>query len=260
MAYKNLQLTTDGLIAKLTFNRPQVLNALNIETMTELGAAIAEIDQNKELRGLIVTGAGEKSFIAGADINEFTALTPSAARDLAHLGQRVTRNIEQLRIPVIAAVNGFCLGGGCEVALACDFILASDNAKFGLPEVSLGLIPGWGGTQRLARFIGAHKARMWVYSAQKFSAQEACNQGLVLKVFPAGDLMRETESLMQKISENSPFALAQAKRSINEGTQVDLDRGLILEQASFGLCFSAEDLREGVAAFKEKRKPQFKGR
>jgi enoyl-CoA hydratase len=168
--------------------------------------------------------------------------------------------MEQLSSPIVAAVNGYCLGGGFEFALACDFILASENAKIGLPEVSLGLIPGWGGTQRLARLVGANRARQMIYSAEKITAQQALNWGIVNAVYPQGDLMAKARGLLLTCAQNSPFAVSQAKRSLNEGLQVDIDRGLTLEQTYFGLCFSSEDLKEGVAAFSEKRKPDFKGR
>jgi enoyl-CoA hydratase len=260
MAFQNLTLDVKGSIATLTINRPKVLNALNRDTILELLEAVHQLLRNRELRGVIFTGAGEKSFIAGADISEFSALSPAAARELSSLGQRVTRGFENLPIPVVAAVNGFCLGGGFEFALCCDFILASENALLGLPEVSLGIIPGWGGTQRLARLIGPNRARQLVYSGAKLKAAEALAWGIVNAVYPQAELLAKTEELMAKIAANGPFAVAQAKRALNEGLQSDLDRGLQLEQVAFGLCFSTEDCREGAKAFQEKRPAQFTGK
>lgn len=260
MNFENITLEFQGPLATVTFNRPKVLNALNEATMRELGHAIETIGLRHEVRGLILTGAGDKAFIAGADIKEFSTLTPVAARDLSHLGQRVTRAMESLPIPVVAAVNGYCLGGGFEVALSCDFILASDNAKLGLPEVTLGIIPGWGGTQRLARLIGPNRSRQLVYTGQKLSATEARDWGIVNAVYPQAELIAKSRELLEQIFQNAPLAIGQAKRCLYEGLQGDVDRGLLLEQTSFGLCFTTEDLREGVSAFEQRRKANFKGK
>ena len=260
MSFKNILLEVHENLATITFNRPKVLNALNTETMKELGQAIQEIALNQEIRGVILTGSGEKAFIAGADINEFSSLSPAQARDLAHLGQRITRDMELLGVPVLGVINGYALGGGFEVALACDFLIASDHAQMGLPEVTLGLIPGWGGTQRLARLIGPNRARQLVLSGEKIKAKKALEWGIVNEVHPQTELLARGKEILSQMASNSPFAIFQAKRSLNEGLQSDLDRGLMLEQNYFGLCFTTEDLKEGVCAFSEKRKPQFKGK
>lgn len=260
MAYENITLESSGAIARLTINRPKVLNALNQQTIFELRDAVQEVARHSEWRALVVTGSGEKSFIAGADIREFNSLSPAAARDLAEAGQQVTRGFEMLPIPVIAAVNGYCFGGGFEFALACDFILASENAQMGLPEVTLGIIPGWGGTQRLTRLIGPARARQMIYSGERLKAPQALAWGICNAVYPLAELLPQTESLAQKMLANGPFAIAQAKRAINEGSQVDLDRGLLLERTLFGICFSTEDSREGARAFEEKRPAKFQGK
>lgn len=259
MSYENILFEKEDHLGIISINRPKVLNALNSSTIRELIKIFDLIRKDSDLWGVVLTGVGDKAFVAGADIGEFDLLSPAKARDLSGMGQRLTRDMEQLGIPIIAAVNGYCLGGGFELALACDFILASDNAVFGLPEVSLGLIPGWGGTQRLARWIGPNRARQLVYSAAKLKANEAKDWGIVNEVFPQADLITQTKELLVKMNQNSPFAVAQAKRSLNEGLQTDLDRGLILEQNYFGFCFTSKDLKEGIAAFQEKRKPKFKG-
>lgn len=259
MAFEVISLEKKNAVTILTINRPQALNALNDQVLTELGQALQEIDKDKLVKALIITGAGEKAFVAGADIKAFENMSPMQAAVLAEKGQRVFRMLEILKIPVIAAVNGFALGGGCELALSCDFIIASQKAKFGLPEVSLGLIPGFGGTQRLARFVGLPMARELTLTARMVSADEALNIGLVNKVVEPEKLLSSCFELTELILQRSPLAVAKAKESINMGYDMQLDEGLRLERDTFAELFRSTDTKEGVKAFIEKRKPEFKG-
>jgi enoyl-CoA hydratase len=245
-------------VAVLTVNRPAALNALNSTVLLELEQAIAALAADPALRVLIVTGAGSKSFIAGADIVEMSGYTPQAARRFATLGHRVLAALEALPVPVIAAVNGFCLGGGCELALACDLIYAADNARFGQPEVNLGLMPGFGGTQRLARRIGAARAAELIYTARQVKAEEARTIGLALEVYPNAELLQKVRELAAGIASKGPVAVRAAKLAIARGLDAPLSVGNALEVEAFANLFDSADAREGMIAFVEKRTAQFR--
>ncbi len=254
----SLEFTEDGVIAIITMNRPKALNALNSETLQELGAALEASLEPPETMALIITGAGEKAFIAGADISEFQGLeTAFEGREAALAGQDVMSSIAAMPIPTIAAINGFALGGGLELALACDLRVASSNAKMGLPEVGLGLIPGYGGTQRLPRLIGEARALDLILTARHVDAQEALSLGLVNRV--ADNALLEAEKLARSIIKNAPVAIGLAKEAVRRGLTGTLNDGLELEADLFGLVSSSKDMKEGVAAFLEKRKPEFQG-
>lgn len=252
-------LTVEGAIATLTINRPERLNALDRAVIAQIGAAVEKVRADTTLRCLIVTGAGEKAFVAGADIAEMKAMSESEAHMFSREGQDVFASIEALPIPAIAMVQGFALGGGCELALACDFIYASEKAKLGQPEVKLGVIPGFGGTQRLMRRVGAAKARELVYTGEILGAEEALRIGLVNAVFSAAELSAKTRATAASIAERGPFALAQAKRVMLEGEGMPLGAACALEAQAFARCFTTADQKEGMAAFLEKRPPAFKG-
>lgn len=242
--------------------RPQALNALNLQVLNEMAdffRAMSEMDYGNA-RALIVTGDGEKAFVAGADIKEMSDLNSDQALAFAERGQSILHEMNLLNIPVVAAVNGFALGGGLELALACDFIIASENAKMGLPEVSLGLIPGFGGTVRLARAVGIRKAREMTYTGDMITAAEAQACGLVNKVVPLSELMPTCLKIVGKMLERAPLALAHAKKSINQAWDLDVEAAQKNEAEHFAELFSSEDVREGTKAFMEKRKPQFRGR
>jgi enoyl-CoA hydratase len=260
MAYENIifEVRDDG-VAVLTVNRPKSLNALNPQTLEEIDRALDEVEQNDKIKVLVITGAGDKAFIAGADITEFPKMNSLQAYKFAEKGQNVFFRIEQLPKPVIACVNGFALGGGCELAMSCDFIYASDKARFGQPEINLGIIPGFGGTQRLARLVGRAKAKELCMTGEMISAEEAKNIGLVAKVFPAESLLEETLKVASALAQKSQIALRAIKRVIDEGVGSDLRSGCLLEANAFALTFASSDAREGVQAFLEKRKPSFKG-
>lgn len=243
----------------LTINRPAQLNALSSETLQELIDGMKALRENSAVRVIVVTGAGEKAFVAGADIRAMRDMDAAAAETFATLGHACMRTLETTRQPVIAMVNGFALGGGCELALACDFIYAADSAVFGLPEVSLGLFPGFGGTQRLARMVGRAKAMEMIYTGRKLAAAEALAWGMVNAVVPASELRGVVETLAGKIARNSPFAIGLAKELIVGGGDAGLEGGLALERAAFGRCFESADCREGLTAFLEKRKAEFTG-
>ena len=260
MEFKNLLLSMENEIGILTINRPKVLNALNIETLKELQAGIQEVKDNPAMKVLIITGAGEKAFVAGADIQEMKEMDSVAALTFSRLGHDTMKMIQDLERPVIAAVNGFALGGGTEIALACDFIYASDNAKFGLPEVTLGVFPGFGGTQRLPRLIGKGKAKELIMTGKMISAQDAFQMGMVNRVLPQASLMEETKKVATQIAGNGPIGLRLAKRVVNSGFDVDLAEACSMESLAFSICFSTEDQKEGMKAFAEKRKPSYKGR
>jgi enoyl-CoA hydratase len=259
MEYLQLERQDTG-IAIITFNRPEALNALNSATLTELADVLDIIDTDDNIRVLILTGAGAKAFIAGADITEIQKLSPLAAKKFAGLGQSVINRLQQLPIPVIAAVNGYALGGGCEMALACDFIFASEAASFGLPEIGLGIIPGFGGTQRLARLIGANMARELIFTGRIFTAPEAKELGLVNRCLPADQLLPETLTVAKLLAQKGQASLRAAKEVINAGQNVDLQTGLALERDAFALCLASPDAKEGTTAFLEKRKATFTGR
>ena len=258
--FENLTLEIDGSIAVLSVNRPKALNALNSRTLEELNLAFAEIIKNPALRALIVTGSGEKAFVAGADIAEMAAYSPGQAQEFSALGHKTFAQLESLSIPTIAAVNGFALGGGCELALACDLIYASEKAKFGLPEVGLGVIPGFGGTQRLTRVVGKMRAKELIFTGEMIDAKAAKEIGLALDVVAPEKLIEHCKAVAGKIAKKGPLAIGQAKRVIEAGADIELKAANSLEQQAFASLFSSEDQREGMKAFTEKRPAAFTGR
>jgi enoyl-CoA hydratase len=260
MPFKNLTVEKRERIAVITITRPKVLNALSVETVDEFRKAILEIRGDDAVGGVIITGAGEKAFVAGADIPELHSLDPEGAKHYAARGQHVLSLIEEMPKPVIAAVNGFALGGGCELAMACHIRIAAENAKFGQPEVNLGVIPGYGGTQRLARLVGKGRALELCLTGNMIDAAEAFRIGLVNMVVPAAELMPEAEKLMKTILSKGPRAVALAIEAVGSGLEMDLAAGLNLEANLFGLSAATEDWKEGTKAFMEKRKPKFKGK
>lgn len=250
----------EGFVGIITINRPKALNALNSEVLKELNATLDAVDL-ENTRALVLTGAGEKSFVAGADIAEMSTLTKAEGEAFGKIGNDVFRKIETFPIPVIAAVNGFALGGGCEIAMSCDIRLCSDTAIFGQPEVGLGITPGFGGTQRLARLIPVGKAKEIIYGAVNIKADEAYRLGLVNSVYPLEELLPAAKKLAAKIAKNAPIAVRACKQAINEGLDLDMDQAIVLEEKLFGSCFETEDQREGMQAFLEKRKVEgFKNR
>lgn len=257
MDYKNVILEKEEGIAILYINRPQAMNALNSDTLQDIKAAVLEVKEDVSTYVLIITGMGDKAFVAGADISYMQNLTAIEGRIFGILGQDAFRTIEALEKPVIAAVNGFALGGGCELAMACDIRLASETAKFGQPEVGLGITPGFGGTQRLARLIGEGRAKELIYSAANINAEEAYRVGLVNHVYPAASLLDEARKLAQKIISNAPLAVRLSKAAINRGMQCDIDTAISIEADLFGMCFSTLDQKEGMQAFLNKKKPAF---
>lgn len=262
--YETILIEIENGIGKITINRESKLNALNAQVLKELKDLLETIhvqDKNYSLRGLILTGAGEKAFIAGADISEMNGMSTSEAEAFGKLGQDVSLLFEKLHIPVIAAVNGFALGGGCEMAMSCDFIYATESAVFGQPEVKLGLIPGYGGTQRLARLIGRNHAKEIIYSGRNVKAEEAVSLGLVTKLFANKDeLMAGVENTFSKILRNSPLAVGASKKVMNMGNDLTVEQGLGCELQQFAEIFSSDDMKEGTAAFMEKRAPEFTGK
>ena len=249
----------DG-IAYVTLNRPKVLNALNTPTWADLKSAFEDAKADASVHGAILTGAGDKAFIAGADISELAHVDAYAAEESSRFGQEVLNLIENLGKPVIAAINGFALGGGCETAMACTIRIAAEHAKFGQPEVKLGLLPGGGGTQRLPRLVGKGRALQLILSGGMISAQEAYRIGLVNEIVPAVDLITRAEAILQKIASNAPIAVRFALEAANKGVETSQSEGLLLEASYFGLCAATEDKKEGTSAFLEKRAPQFHGR
>jgi enoyl-CoA hydratase len=247
-------------IGCVTVNRPKVLNALNTATWTDLRTAFENARDDMAVQGVILTGAGNKAFIAGADISELAHASALDAERASRFGQEVLDLIENLGKPVIAAVNGFALGGGCETAMACTIRIAVDTAKFGQPEVTLGLVPGGGGTQRLPRLVGKGRALQIILSAEMIGAQEAYRIGLVNEIVPAVDLLPRAEEILRKIASNAPMAVKFALTAVNKGLETSQDEGLLLEASYFGLCAGTEDKKEGTTAFLEKRPPQFSGR
>jgi len=243
----------EGQIGIITINRPKALNALNSAVLDELDKTLDAVDQ-EAIRCLILTGAGEKSFVAGADIGEMNTLTKAEGEAFGKKGNDVFRKLETFPIPVIAAVNGFALGGGCEISMSCDIRICSENAVFGQPEVGLGITPGFGGTQRLARIVGTGKAKEMIYGARNIKAEEAYRIGLVNNVYPAEELMPAAKKLASTIARNAPIAVRNCKRAINEGIQVDMDQAIVIEEKLFGSCFETCDQKEGMNAFLEKRK------
>jgi len=260
MSFENLTLERDGAIAIVTINRPKVLNALNTQTMEELEGAMEELGADMSVRAIILTGAGEKAFVAGADINELAVQSPVGGRDHAQRGQRVLDAIEQLGKPVVAAINGFALGGGCELAMACTIRLAADTARLGQPEINLGLIPGYAGTQRLTRLVGRGVALELLLTGDPISAAEAHRIGLVNRVVPAADLMAEARKLAQALASKAPVAARYIIDAVNRGADLPLAHAEVYETTLFGLIASTDDMREGTRAFLEKRKASFTGK
>ncbi|HQR33750.1 MAG TPA: enoyl-CoA hydratase-related protein [Blastocatellia bacterium] len=257
--FENILLERRGRVALITINRSDKLNALNIKTREELANALDELRADAEIRVVVLTGAGEKAFVAGADINEFAGRTAVQQRAVMK-ARNIFVTAEDFPKPLIAMINGFCLGGGCELALSCDIRIASEKARFGQPEINLGIIPGGGGTQRLTRLVGEGKAMQMILTGDMIDAQEALRLGLVNEVHPLADLEAKTMELANKIAEKSPVALAMAKTAVKAAARTTLRAGLDQEIDLFALCFSSEDKEEGVRAFLEKRKPEFKGR
>jgi len=243
----------EGFVGVITINRPKALNALNSQVLKELDEAFSAVDL-ETTRCLILTGAGEKSFVAGADIGEMSTLTKAEGEAFGKAGNDVFRKIETFPIPVIAAVNGFALGGGCEIAMSCDIRICSDNAVFGQPEVGLGITPGFGGTQRLARLVGAGKAKEMIYTAFNIKADEAYRIGLVNAVYPQAELIEAAKKMAAKISKNAPIAVRACKKAINDGLDADMDQAIVIEEKLFGSCFETEDQKDGMTAFLNKTK------
>jgi enoyl-CoA hydratase len=260
MAFDNIRFEVGDGIGTLTVDRPKALNALNPDTLREMLRALRDTRRDPAVRAIILTGAGDKAFIAGADIAAMSTMTVVEAKEMARLGQRVTSTIEDLGVPVVAAVNGFALGGGLEMVMACDVVVASEKARFGQPEINLGIIPGFGGTQRLARRIGAPRAREMIYGGEMIDAATARAWGLVNRVVQAEELLSEARNLAAMFASKPAVALAQAKLAIQRGLDVDLESGLRLEAEAFAVTFSTEDRSEGMNAFLGKRKAAFKGR
>lgn len=260
MSYENLAVDRDGGVATITVDRPKVLNALNQDVLGELAAALDEVASDGEVGCVILTGAGDKAFVAGADINELAAMDPLGAVALATRGQAVVRRLEHLGKPTIAMVNGFALGGGLELALACTLRTASTKARVGLPEVSLGIIPGYGGTQRLARIAGPGVAREWVLTGDMISAQEAHRVGVINRIFEPEELVAGTRSLADAILSRGPVAVRLGMEAITRGQDMAQRDGERMECDMFGLAATTEDMQEGMAAFLEKRKPEFQGK
>jgi len=256
--FKTLLTSLENGIFIITINRPDKLNALNTDVMNDLDIVTREIEDNKNIRGVILTGSGQKGFVAGADISEFLGLSGGEGMDLARRGQEIFFKIENCSKPVVAAVNGFALGGGCELAMACHFRIASDNAKFGQPEVNLGLIPGYGGTQRLVQLIGKGRALELLMTGNMIDAQTALQYGLVNYVVPQEDLLNKTRSILEVIVSKAPLALSRCITAVN--TVYSEKDGYEVELEAFGDCFETEDMKEGAAAFLEKRKANFKGK
>jgi enoyl-CoA hydratase len=260
MSFENLLLERDGGVAILTVNRPKVLNALNSQTLDELRRAILDLKRDDAVRVVILTGAGEKSFVAGADINELATQSPVSGREHAMTGQHILDLIEHMGKPVIAAINGYALGGGCELAMACTMRIAADNAKLGQPEINLGLIPGYAGTQRLARIVGRGRALELLLTGDQIPAQEAHRLGLVNRVVPAAELMNEAKKLAATLAAKAPVAIRYILEAVHKGAEMPFAQAQVFEATLFGLVASTDDMREGTKAFLEKRKAAFKGK
>jgi enoyl-CoA hydratase len=260
MTFANLLIERDAAVAVLTVNRPAVLNALNTQTLDELRRAILELKHDESVRAVVLTGAGAKSFVAGADINELATQTPITGREHAIAGQHVLDLLEHMGKPVIAAINGYALGGGCELAMACTIRIAADTAKLGQPEINLGLIPGYAGTQRLARIVGRGRALELLLTGDQVTAQEAHRLGLVNRVVPAAELMAEAKKLAAALAAKAPIAVRYILEAVHKGLEMPFAQAQIFEATLFGLVASTEDMREGTRAFLEKRKPEFTGK
>lgn len=260
MELNNVILEKNDHLAIVTINRPKALNALNSETLKDLDTVIADLENDSNIYTVILTGAGEKAFVVGADISEMKDLNEEEGQAFGTLGNNVFRRLENLDKPVIAAISGFALGGGCELAMACDIRIASEKAKFAQPEVGLGITPGFGGTQRLPRIVGEGKAKELIYTCDIVKADEALRIGLVNKVVPLENLMEEAKTMASKIIANAPIAVKLCKDAINRGTQVDMDKAIAIEAEDFGKCFLSEDQTEGMTAFMEKRAKNFQNK
>ena len=250
-----VELNCEGAVGVITINRPEALNALNPQVLAELKAAFEAVDQNT-VRCVILTGAGEKSFVAGADIGAMSTMTKAEGEAFGKLGNDIFLMIESFPLPVIAAVNGFALGGGCEMAMSCDIRICSDNAMFGQPEVGLGITPGFGGTQRLARLVGMGMAKQLLYTARNIDANEALRIGLVNAVYPQAELMDAAKKMAATIAKNAPIAVRACKKAVNEGMQVSIDQAVVIEEKLFGDCFETHDQVEGMACFLSREKPK----
>ncbi|MDO4534862.1 MAG: short-chain-enoyl-CoA hydratase [Clostridium perfringens] len=260
MELKNVLLEKEGNVAIVTMNRPKALNALNSETLKELDTVIETLEKDNEIYAVVLTGAGEKAFVAGADISEMKDLNEEQGKEFGLLGNKVFRRLENLDKPVIAAINGFALGGGCELAMACDIRIASVKAKFGQPEAGLGITPGFGGTQRLPRIVGLGKAKELIYTCDIIKADEALRIGLVNRVVEVEALLDEAKAMAKKIAINAPIAVKLCKDAINRGMQVNIDDAIVIEACDFGKCFSTEDQKEGMTAFVERREKNFQNK
>src|SRR5246127_4997175 len=260
LALANVQYEKKGSIAYVTVNRPKVLNALNTPTWTDLQTAFKDAKTDASVHGVILTGAGDKAFIAGADISELAHVDAYGAKESSRFGQGVLDLIENLGKPVIAAINGFALGGGCETAMACTMRIAAEHAKFGQPEVKLGLLPGGGGTQRLPRLVGKGRALQLILTGETISAQEAYRIGLVNEVVPAAGLIERAETILKQIAANAPIAVKFSLEAANKGLETSQSEGLVLEASYFGICAATEDKKEGTSAFLQKRSARFQGR
>lgn len=256
----NVLLEKKGNIAVATINRPKALNALNSAVVADLDEMIGQIMADEEIRALVITGSGEKAFVAGADIGEMSTLTKAEGEAFGKLGNDVFRRLEKLPIPTIAAVNGFALGGGCELAMSCDIILASERAKFGQPEVGLGITPGFSGTQRLPRRVGVAKAKELIFSGKMIKADEAQRIGLVNAVYAPEELLQGAMEMARSFTKNAPIAVKYAKACIDRGVQMDIDDGIAVENELFAMCFATADQKEGMTAFLEKRPAVFQNR
>ena len=250
----NILLEKKGLYAVATINRPKALNALNSEVLQDLNELVDIVNADEEIRALVLTGSGEKSFVAGADIGEMSTLTKAEGEAFGKKGNDVFRKLETMPIPTIAAINGFALGGGCELSMSCDIRICADTAVFGQPEVGLGITPGFGGTQRLARLVSPGMAKQLIYTARNIKADEALRIGLVNAVYPAAELMAAAEKMADTIAKNAPIAVRACKKAINEGLDVCMDEAIVIEEKVFGSCFETADQIEGMGAFLEKRK------
>jgi enoyl-CoA hydratase len=260
MTFANLLVDRDGPIATLTINRPAVLNALSLATLAELDEAVRVLDEAEDVRVILITGAGEKAFVAGADIKELAEQTPVGGRELARRGQAIFDRVGRATKPVVAVINGFCLGGGCELALACTFRFAADTAQIGQPEVNLGIIPGYGGSQRLPRLVGLDRALDLILTGRRVPAAEALAMGLLTRVCPAATLLDEAKAFARELAAKPPIAVRYALQAVTQGLEMPLAQGLEYEAVLFGLVAATDDMREGTRAFVEKRKPAFTGR
>jgi len=260
MSYDNLLIEQDGAVAIVTINRPHVLNAIDAPTLDALRRAILELKGDDRVRSIVLTGAGDKAFVAGADINELAVQSPTTGREHALKGQHVFDLIENMGKPVLAAINGYALGGGCELAMACTLRLAADTAKIGLPEITLGILPGYAGTQRLSRLVGKGKALELILTGSPIGAEEAARVGLINRVVAASELLTEARKLAEELASRAPVAVRYIINAINAGLEMPFAAACVYEATLFGLVAATEDMREGTKAFLEKRKPAFKGR